>query len=179
MQVLRQTSKGVFVPLTVGGGIREFTDAEGHYYSALQVAAEYFRSGADKVSIGSDAVEAAEELRRTGKKSGRSAIEQISWVRPDVSPSACVVFRPPPPPPPPAPTFPPSLAQVALSSGGIHRQFLLLSFISLRTERNLCRTPEAISRCSCRCNARSSSALDACPFQAFHSCPPMLLADGL
>ena len=83
LQVLRQTSKGVFVPLTVGGGIREFTDAQGQQYSALQVAAEYFRSGADKVSIGSDAVDAAEELRRSGKKSGRSAIEQISWVRPD------------------------------------------------------------------------------------------------
>ncbi|KAK9839005.1 hypothetical protein WJX74_007726 [Apatococcus lobatus] len=79
LEVLRQTSKGVFVPLTVGGGIREFMDAGGHHYSALQVAAEYFRSGADKVSIGSDAVAAAEELRRTGQKSGRSAIEQISW----------------------------------------------------------------------------------------------------
>jgi hypothetical protein len=37
------------VPLTVGGGIRGFTDAQGHTYSALDVAAEYFRSGADKV----------------------------------------------------------------------------------------------------------------------------------
>ena len=81
MQVLRKTSEGVFVPLTVGGGIREFTDASGKHYSALEVASEYFRSGADKVSIGSDAVEAAEELRRSGKKSGKSSIEQISWVR--------------------------------------------------------------------------------------------------
>ena len=80
MQVLRKTSEGVFVPLTVGGGIREFTDASGKHYSALEVASEYFRSGADKVSIGSDAVEAAEELRRSGKKSGKSSIEQISWV---------------------------------------------------------------------------------------------------
>ena len=48
VQVLRQTSEGVFVPLTVGGGIRGFTDAEGRRYSALDVAAEYFRSGADK-----------------------------------------------------------------------------------------------------------------------------------
>ena len=37
------------MPLTVGGGIRAFTDAEGKAYSALDVAAEYFRSGADKV----------------------------------------------------------------------------------------------------------------------------------
>ena len=80
-QVLRQASEKVFVPLTVGGGIKEFTDADGKYYSALDVAAEYFRSGADKVSIGSDAVSAAEEFLRTGCKSGKSSIEQISWVR--------------------------------------------------------------------------------------------------
>lgn len=36
------------------------------YYSSLEVASEYFRSGADKVSIGSDAVYAAEEYLRTG-----------------------------------------------------------------------------------------------------------------
>ncbi len=79
-QVLQQASEKVFVPLTVGGGIREFTDADGCYYSALDVAAEYFRSGADKVSIGGDAVFAAEEFLRSGKKSGKSSIEQISWV---------------------------------------------------------------------------------------------------
>lgn len=43
LEVLRQASEGVFVPLTVGGGIREFTDAGGRHYSALEVAAEYFR----------------------------------------------------------------------------------------------------------------------------------------
>ena len=43
LEVLRQASEGVFVPLTVGGGIREFTDGTGKHYSALQVAAEYFR----------------------------------------------------------------------------------------------------------------------------------------
>ena len=80
MQVVRQASEGVFVPLTVGGGIREFTDADGKHWSALEVASEYFRSGADKVSIGGDAVLAAEEYRRTGKKTGGSSIEQISWV---------------------------------------------------------------------------------------------------
>ena len=81
VQVVRQASEGVFVPLTVGGGIREFTDADGKHWSALEVASEYFRSGADKVSIGGDAVLAAEEYRRTGKKTGSSSIEQISWVR--------------------------------------------------------------------------------------------------
>lgn len=29
LQVLRYTSENVFVPLTVGGGIRDFTDANG------------------------------------------------------------------------------------------------------------------------------------------------------
>jgi hypothetical protein len=35
-------SERVFVPLTVGGGIRGFT-AAGKNYSALEVASEYFR----------------------------------------------------------------------------------------------------------------------------------------
>lgn len=34
-----------------------------------------------QVSIGSDAVDAAQEYLATGVKTGRSAIEQISWVR--------------------------------------------------------------------------------------------------
>ena len=80
LQVVRQASEGVFVPLTVGGGIREFTDANGKSWSALEVASAYFRSGADKVSIGGDAVFAAEEYRRTGQKTGTSSVEQISWV---------------------------------------------------------------------------------------------------
>ncbi|KAI7729946.1 hypothetical protein M8C21_031305 [Ambrosia artemisiifolia] len=66
LQILRYTSENVFVPLTVGGGIRDFTDANGRYYSSLEVASEYFRSGADKISIGSDAVYAAEEYLKTG-----------------------------------------------------------------------------------------------------------------
>lgn len=68
------------MPLTVGGGIREFTDANGKFWSALDVAAEYFRSGADKVSIGSDAVDAAEQYLATGQRTGCTSIEQISWV---------------------------------------------------------------------------------------------------
>ncbi len=80
LEVLRRTSENVFVPLTIGGGIRAFTDSEGHYSSALDVAAEYFRSGADKVSIGSDAVAVVEEYLRTGCATGESSIEQISAV---------------------------------------------------------------------------------------------------
>ncbi|CAI7826820.1 unnamed protein product [Closterium sp. NIES-53] len=145
-QVMKRASERVFVPLTVGGGIRDFTDANGSIGTptggsqweeaseasltpmaggqwdrwdgswvvglwlcmgggamaggewsggrwggvewcsqsgsnktliecwilvgagqALQVAAEYFRSGADKVSIGSEAVFAAEELLASGR----------------------------------------------------------------------------------------------------------------
>ncbi|MCF8094339.1 MAG: imidazole glycerol phosphate synthase subunit HisF [Desulfobacteraceae bacterium] len=80
LEVLRQTSKHVFVPLTIGGGIRSYTDANGRTWTSLEVAAEYFRSGADKISIGSDAVYIAEQYLKTGQKSGASAIEQISSV---------------------------------------------------------------------------------------------------
>ena len=80
LEVLKQTSRNVFVPLTIGGGIRDYTDKDGRPYSALEVAAEYFRSGADKVSIGSDAVLIVEEFLRTSRKTGQSSIEQISRV---------------------------------------------------------------------------------------------------
>ncbi|MGW8161563.1 MAG: imidazole glycerol phosphate synthase subunit HisH, partial [Desulfobulbales bacterium] len=80
LEVLRKTSENVFVPLTIGGGIREYTDSNGRYYSALDVASEYFRSGADKISIGSDAVYIVEDYLQTGKATGKSSIEQISWV---------------------------------------------------------------------------------------------------
>jgi len=80
IEVLKRTSEKVFVPLTIGGGIRDYTDKDGRKYTALEVASEYFRSGADKISIGSDAVLIVEEYLRTGKKTGRSSIEQISEV---------------------------------------------------------------------------------------------------
>ena len=80
LEVLKRTSENVFVPLTIGGGIRSFTASDGRQYSALDVASEYFRSGADKISIGSDAVFEVERYLARGKKSGDSAIEQISIV---------------------------------------------------------------------------------------------------
>jgi glutamine amidotransferase/cyclase len=80
LEVLQKTSENVFVPLTIGGGIRDFTDKDGRTYSALEVASEYFRSGADKISIGSDAVLVVEEYLKTGKKTGKSAIEEIARV---------------------------------------------------------------------------------------------------
>lgn len=78
LQVLEKSSEKCFVPLTVGGGIREYKDPAGKNWSALDVAARYFRAGADKVSIGGDAVVSAEEFLATGVKSGGSSIEQIS-----------------------------------------------------------------------------------------------------
>lgn len=80
LEVLKRTSQNVFVPLTIGGGIRDYTDVNGRTYSALQVASEYFRSGADKISIGSEAVLIVEGYLRTGKKTGKSPIEAISRV---------------------------------------------------------------------------------------------------
>ncbi|MBU0971890.1 MAG: imidazole glycerol phosphate synthase subunit HisF [Proteobacteria bacterium] len=80
LKVLEETSKNVFVPLTIGGGIRDYTDSCGQVYTALDVASRYFRSGADKISIGSDAVEVAMAYLATGTKTGTSAIEQISRV---------------------------------------------------------------------------------------------------
>ena len=48
LEVLRRSSETVFVPLTVGGGIRDFTDSNGVSYTSLEVASAYFSSGADK-----------------------------------------------------------------------------------------------------------------------------------
>ena len=78
LEILRQTSKNVFVPLTVGGGIQHTFDSNGKSLSALEIATLYFNSGADKISIGSDAVKAAEEYYRNGRTNGCTAIEQIS-----------------------------------------------------------------------------------------------------
>lgn len=80
LEVLKQTSRNVFVPLTIGGGIRDYTDTNGRHYPALEVAAEYFRSGADKVSIGSDAVLIAEAYLKNNRKSLPNAIGEISRV---------------------------------------------------------------------------------------------------
>ncbi|CAI9277863.1 unnamed protein product [Lactuca saligna] len=43
-----------------------YLDGVMRYYSSLEVASEYFRSGADKISIGSDVVYVAEDYLKTG-----------------------------------------------------------------------------------------------------------------
>ena len=79
LEILRRTSENVFVPLTLGGGIRDIVDVDGTTVSALDVATMYFKSGADKISIGSDAVTATEGYLENGKVlTGKTAIESIS-----------------------------------------------------------------------------------------------------
>jgi imidazole glycerol-phosphate synthase len=80
LAVVRAAAECVFVPLTIGGGIKDTIDPDGTKRSALEVAGAYFRAGADKVSIGSEAVYAVEKLRASGeeKGDGTSAIETIA-----------------------------------------------------------------------------------------------------
>lgn len=95
LSVLQLAASECFVPLTIGGGIKDFTEPDsGAVRSAKEVATAYFRAGADKVSIGSEAVTAVEELlARSGQLgtptsdpftvhpqavTGETGIEQIS-----------------------------------------------------------------------------------------------------
>ncbi|KAF7584418.1 imidazoleglycerol phosphate synthase, cyclase subunit [Clavispora lusitaniae] len=80
LEVLKRSAAQIFVPLTVGGGIKDMVDpVTGELYPAVKIADLYFRSGADKVSIGSEAVTIAESYYANGKKkTGKSAIETIS-----------------------------------------------------------------------------------------------------
>ncbi len=79
LAVVRAAAETIFVPLTIGGGIKDTVDPDGTPRPAREVAAAYFRAGADKVSIGSDAVYAVERLRAAGYvRDGTSAIEQIA-----------------------------------------------------------------------------------------------------
>lgn len=86
--VVRAAAEEVFVPLTIGGGIKDTVDPDGTKRSALEVAGVYFRAGADKVSIASEAVHAVERMRLLAVEEGRdpesasgdgtSAIETIA-----------------------------------------------------------------------------------------------------
>ncbi|KAJ8514693.1 hypothetical protein ONZ45_g7798 [Pleurotus djamor] len=79
LAVVRAAAERVFVPLTIGGGIKDTVDPDGTKRSALEVAGAYFRAGADKVSIGSEAVYAAEKYLKAGRVGdGTSAIETIA-----------------------------------------------------------------------------------------------------
>ncbi len=69
--VVRTAAERVFVPLTIGGGIKDTVDPDGTKHPALEVAGAYFRAGADKVSIGSEAVLAVEKMLASEKNEGR------------------------------------------------------------------------------------------------------------
>ncbi|EKM61119.1 uncharacterized protein PHACADRAFT_168512 [Phanerochaete carnosa HHB-10118-sp] len=70
LAVVRAAAEEVFVPLTIGGGIKDTVDPDGTKRSALEVAGAYFRAGADKVSIASDAVHIVERMRQKARGTG-------------------------------------------------------------------------------------------------------------
>jgi glutamine amidotransferase/cyclase len=79
LALVRAAAARVHVPLTIGGGIKDTAEPDGTPVPALRVAAAYFRAGADKVSIGSEAVYAVERLHASGGvPDGTSAIETIA-----------------------------------------------------------------------------------------------------
>jgi glutamine amidotransferase/cyclase len=79
LALLNRAAEKIFVPLTIGGGIRSFVDPQGQKYDAVEVADAYFRAGADKVSIGTDAVHEAIAYYKSGRQlNGQSSLEQIS-----------------------------------------------------------------------------------------------------
>lgn len=85
LAVVRAAAEEVFVPLTIGGGIKDTFDPDGTPHSALEVAGAYFRAGADKVSIATEAVYAVEKMLsrsvvdgEIGEGDGTSAIETIA-----------------------------------------------------------------------------------------------------
>lgn len=78
LAVVRAAAENVFVPLTIGGGIKDTVEPDGTVRPALEVAGAYFRAGADKVSIGSEAVFAVERLREKGRGDRTSPMETIA-----------------------------------------------------------------------------------------------------
>lgn len=73
LSLLEAAAAKIFVPLTIGGGIKDSVDPDGTPRPAKEVADAYFRAGADKVSIGSEAVYAVEELYARAAQNGQEA----------------------------------------------------------------------------------------------------------
>ncbi|WMJ80289.1 imidazole glycerol phosphate synthase subunit HisF [Clostridium sp. MB40-C1] len=63
IEVVRKTSEKVFIPLTVGGGIKSLEDFR-----------DILRAGADKVSINSAAIKDPELIKRASQKFGRQCV---------------------------------------------------------------------------------------------------------
>ncbi|TKY89990.1 hypothetical protein EX895_001288 [Sporisorium graminicola] len=73
LSLLEAAAAKIFVPLTIGGGIKDSVDPDGTPRPAKEVADAYFRAGADKVSIGSEAVYAVEELYARAEQNGQES----------------------------------------------------------------------------------------------------------
>lgn len=73
LSLLEAAAAKIFVPLTIGGGIKDTVDPDGTPRPAKEVADAYFRAGADKVSIGSEAVFAVEELFARAAENGQGS----------------------------------------------------------------------------------------------------------
>lgn len=77
ISILERVSDQVFMPLTIGGGIKTLEDAH-----------RYFDAGADKVSLGSLAVEIVLKTLRAESPSGPNPIEEIARL---YGSQACVI----------------------------------------------------------------------------------------
>jgi glutamine amidotransferase/cyclase len=77
ISIIERVSDQVFLPLTIGGGIRDLADAH-----------RYFEAGADKVSLGSFAVEVVLRTLQGDPSPGPNAIEEIARL---YGSQACVI----------------------------------------------------------------------------------------
>lgn len=62
-KIIKETSKNVFIPITVSGGVRTIEDAD-----------QIFKSGADKISINTAAIDDPEIINKFVKKYGSQSI---------------------------------------------------------------------------------------------------------
>jgi imidazole glycerol-phosphate synthase len=80
LAVIREATSRMFVSLTIGGGIKDTVDHDGTPRSTLEVAGAYFRAGADKVSIESEAFIVMEHLLARGRAKGTARVETVLCV---------------------------------------------------------------------------------------------------